>query len=94
MTLEQVVELGEYKPEFLATFPEWQTYSPHVQLQFIRHAIDNRKHHLLTQWAEINNVLDFRTKPELQKALKNIEKQMSDLEEDREKLYLEYSSKL
>jgi hypothetical protein len=51
------------------------------------------KRHLLTQWAEINNVLDFRLKPELKSALKNIEEQMRDLENDRERLYLEYSSK-
>ena len=94
MTLQRAVELGEYKPEFLETFAEWHSLSAHVQLQYIRQAIDNRKRHLLTQWAEINNVLDFRLKPELKSALKNIEEQMRDLESEREKLYLEYSSKL
>lgn len=93
MTLPQAVQMGEYKPDFLATFPEWHKFSPHVQLQYIRQAIDNRKHQLLTQWAEINNVLDFRLKPELKKALKNIESQMSELERDREKIYLDYSQK-
>jgi hypothetical protein len=43
MTLLKAVELGEYKPEFLETFAEWHNLSSHVQLQYIRQAIDNRK---------------------------------------------------
>src|SRR3989344_7180806 len=81
MTLQKAVELGEYKPEFLETFAEWHTLSTHVQLQYIRQAIDNRKRHLITQWAEINNVLDFRLKPELKGALRKIEDQMRKLED-------------
>lgn len=93
MTLQKAVDLGEYKPEFLETFAEWHILSPHVQLQYIRQALANRRKHLLTQWAEISNVLDFRLKPELKGALRKIEDQMRKLEDDREKLYLEYSSK-
>lgn len=43
------------------------------------------------QWAEITNMLDFRLKPYLRDALKNIEKQLERLQEDKEKLYVEYS---
>ncbi len=92
MTLQKAVDLGEYEPEYLATFPEWHTLSPHVQFQFIRQGLDNRNRQLVVQWAEINNVLDFRLKPHLKEALDNIQKQIKKLDRDREKLYLEYSS--
>ena len=64
LTLAQAVELGEYKPEFLATFPEWYTLSRHVQFQYIRTALENRRKQLLTQYAEINNVFGFSFKTE------------------------------
>lgn len=92
LSFNEAIEMGEYNPEYLANFPEWHTFSKHTQLQYIRKAIDNRRRQLLTQWAEINNVLDFSLKPELTKALKSVEQQMKSLESDREKLYLEYSS--
>lgn len=91
MTLEKAIEMGEYKPEYLANFPEWHTLTRHIQFEYIRKAIDNRNRHLITQWAEITNVLDFRLKPHLSEALKNIEMQLQELRVDKEKLYLEYS---
>jgi hypothetical protein len=91
MTLQKAVDMGEYDPEYLSTFLEWHSLSKHIQFQYIREALDNRNRHLIKQWAEINNMLDFRLKPELGVALKNIEKQLKRLEEDREKLYFEYS---
>lgn len=92
LTLKKAIELGEYDPEFLATYPEWHTYSRHVQFQHIRKALDNRNRQLVVQWAEVNNMLDFHKKPYLKVALKNIEKQLALVEKDREKLYLEYSA--
>jgi len=94
ITLKDAIDLGEYNPEYLATFPEWHTLSAYVQFQYIKQALDNRVRNLTVQWAEINNVLDFRLKPGLKEALKNIEKQVKQIENDREKLYLEYSGKL
>ncbi len=91
LTLKEAIELGEYNPEYLATFAEWQGLSRHIQFQYIREALDNRHRHLITQWAEINNMLDFRLKPHLSEALENIMNQIKKLEKDREKLYLEYS---
>lgn len=91
MTLEKAINMGEYDPKFLETFPEWYSLSRHVQFQYIRQAIDNRHRHLITQWAEVNNVLDFRLKPHLAEALDNIMGQIKELEKDRERLYLEYS---
>ncbi len=91
LTLNQVIEMGEYKPEYLATFTEWHAVSRHVQFQYIRTAIENRRKHLLTQYAELNNVLDFRLKPHLKKAIDNVLKQLKDIEKDREVLFVEYS---
>lgn len=91
MTLDRAVELGEYSPDFLSIFPEWLTLSRYVQFQYIRKALENRRRHLLVLWAEINNMLDFSLKPHLKDALRNIERQLKKLEEDRERLYLEYS---
>lgn len=91
LKFDQAIEMGEYNPEFLRQYPEWNTYSRRVQFEYIRKALENRNRHLITQWAEITNMLDFRLKPHLKDALKNIEKQLSDLQEDKEKLYVEYS---
>jgi len=91
MTLEKAVELGEYDPKYLSIFPEWHTLSRHLQFQFIRRGLERRRQHLRVQWAEINNVLDFRLKPHLKEALLNIQKQLKELDKDEERLYLEYS---
>ncbi|KKQ92681.1 MAG: hypothetical protein UT58_C0020G0009 [Microgenomates group bacterium GW2011_GWC1_39_7b] len=42
------------------------------------------------QYAEINNVLDFRLKPELKETLDNIHKQLKMLDGVFEKLSIEY----
>ncbi len=91
MTLQKAVDMGEYNPDYLSTFAEWHAFSRHIQFQHIRTAIENRRRHLLQQWAEINNILDFSKKPELADALKNIEKQLRTVEDDRENLFVEYS---
>jgi hypothetical protein len=92
ITIQKAIDMGEYNPDYLATFPEWHSLTRHVQFEFIRRALDNRRKQLVVQWAEINNVLDFSLKPHLQEALRNIEKQLNKLDDDWEKLYLEYSS--
>ncbi len=90
MTLQKAVDMGEYDPSYLSTFPEWLTLSKHIQFQFIRNGIENRRHLLLQQYAEISNVIDFRLKPELKQTLQNIHKQLKSLDEKFEKLSLEY----
>lgn len=92
INLTKAVELGEYDPKYLATFSEWREMSRHVQFQFIIKAIENRRKQLLKQYADMNNVLDFRLKPEMQKAIKNVLKQIDELDSDREKLLIEYST--
>lgn len=93
ITLQKAVDLGEYNPEYLSTFPEWHTLSNVIKWQMIKQALDNRERRLVKQWAEINNVIDFRSKPQLQEALRNIEIQRQKLLDDKEKLMFEYSSK-
>ena len=87
LTLQKAIDMGEYDPSYLSTFAEWHKISRHMQFEYIRKALDNRNYHLLKQWAEINNMIDFRLKPQMAEALKNIEKQMKKLDSDREKLY-------
>lgn len=94
LTLQQVIEFGEYDPKYLANFAEWHTLSVHVQWQLIRKALNNRHSQLITQYAELNNVFDFRLKPDVQEAMKNIERQLKDFEQDRERLFVEYSRKI
>lgn len=91
ITLQKAVDMGEYHPEYLATFPEWHQLSRIMQWQFIRQAIKNRRRFLLVQWAEINNQLDFSQKPYLANAAKNIELQSKKLNQDEEKFQVEYS---
>lgn len=93
MTLQKAIDFGEYDPEYLSTFPEWHDLSPHVQLQYIKNGLDNRRKQLLMQWAELDRAIDARLKPNLQFAQKNIEKQLKKIEFDREKYYFEYSKR-
>lgn len=90
MTLQKAVDFGEYDPKYLSTFPEWHELSKHIQFQFIKTALENRRHQLLQQYAEISNVLDFRLKPELKETLNNIHKQLKQLDNDFEKISMEY----
>ncbi len=91
LTLEKAVELGEYHPDFLATFPEWQQFSRIIQWEYIRRALKNRRHQLLVHWAEINNQIDFSKKPHLQQALDNLQKQLAIVMTDEEKYQVEYT---
>jgi len=90
MTLEKAVEMGEYDPKFLATFPEWSTFSDNIRWHYIRDAIRNRRRFLLLNWAETNNVLDLRLKPEMNDVLDRINDQLKALNAEEEKLRLEF----
>ncbi len=93
LTLEKAIQLGEYDPKYLSTFPDWHILSPHGQLQYIKQGIDNRRRQLLEQWASLETALNARLKPHLKKAQTNVEKQLNKLEKDRDDLYAEYSEK-
>lgn len=94
MTLEKAVDMGEYDPTYLATFPEWATFSNNIRFNYIRKGIKNRRRFLQLNWAETFNVIDFSSKPELQTVLNNIQSKLAELLKDEERLRLEYSSKL
>ena len=91
LSLQRSIDLGEYEPHYLSQFPEWNQLSRHSQFKLIKQAIENRLKQLATQWADINNVLDFRLKPHLKEALKNTEDQRLKVLQDKEDLYMEYS---
>ena|SRR3989338_4816550 len=91
MTLQKAIDLGEYDPDFLATFPQWHSLSRHIQWEMIREGLKNRTRQLRVHWAEMVNQPDFSKKPYLAMALKNIEKQLKELQHDEEKLQVEYS---
>ncbi len=90
--LREVIDMGEYDPEYLATFAEWHTLSKNIQWSMIKKALDIKDRQLVQQWVEINNVMDFRLKPELKIALKNIQNMMHKVSKDRENLILKYFS--
>ena len=91
MNFEESIEMGEYDVKYLSKYDNWKKLSRHVQLQYIRKAIENRRKNLLSQWAETSTILDFSKKPDLSNALKNIELQLKKIEDDREKLFIIYS---
>jgi hypothetical protein len=91
MTLDEAIELGEYQPEYLMQFEEFAKLSRHGQLQLIRKALKNRHRQLITQYAEINNQLHFSKKPWLQEGLDKVMEKIQKLEEDRERLLVEYA---
>ena len=90
MTLEKAVEMGEYDPKFLSTFPEWASFTDNIRWHYIRQAIQNRRNFLLLNWAETNNVLDLSLKPEMKQVLDRIMDQVKILNKDEEKLRLEF----
>lgn len=91
LTLERAIELGEYNPQVLEKFPEFKKLSRYSQFQLVRQALKNREYQLRVHWAEIINLLDFSKKPHLKKALAEVENQIESLNEDEEKLLIEYS---
>ncbi|QQS38730.1 hypothetical protein IPM62_05085 [Candidatus Woesebacteria bacterium] len=93
MSIQKAVDLGEYDPEVLSLCKEWSGLSYHAQLQYIKEGLDNRRKQLLMQWAEMDRAIDLRLKPNLEIAKHNVEKQLKKIEDDREKLYFEYSKK-
>ncbi len=91
MTLQKAVDMGEYDPEYLASFPEWHTFSRILKYGFIKQALDNRQRQLDQQYAAIVNVIDFSKKPHLTQALDGIKEQWKRLSADKEKLLEEYA---
>ena len=90
MTLQKAVDLGEYDPDYLATFPEWADMTKHLQWQMVRQALKNRWRILAVNWAEVSNQPNFSKKPHLKKALEGIQKQLDQLQSEEERLQIEF----
>lgn len=91
ITFKEAIELGKYEPEYLSQFPEWQTFDRQIQYQYVIRAIQNRRKQLRLQWANLSNQLNFSEKPHLKTASKKVEKAISDLNADEERLIVEYA---
>lgn len=92
ISLQDAIKLGEYKPEVLSGYPEWQRLSKYAQWELISQAVEHRRRQLMNKWAETDNFANFSNDPNLkQKTRENIQEQLRKLGEDKEKLYLEYS---
>jgi hypothetical protein len=94
LTLQKAIDLGEYDPEYLATFPEWHKLSKHMQWQMVDRALKNRRRQLVVKYAELCNETGFFIKPHLQKAAENIDKKIKSLQVEEEKLSLEFSESM
>lgn len=92
MTFEVAIQMGEYQPEKLAQYPEWQTLSHHVQWEYISKSMANRKTQLMRKWSETINFMDQSDIVGLKKQIADsIFEQIRKLGEEKERLYLEYS---
>ncbi len=91
-SLKEAIALGEYQPEVLSRYPEWERLSGHAQFELISQGLETRSRQLFKKWSEIVNFIDDSNNPNLQEEAKqNIERQLKKLREDKERLYLEYS---
>lgn len=92
MTFDEAIQMGEYKPELLSQYPEWKTFSHHVQWEYISKAMANRKTQLMRKWSETINFMDQSDIVGLKKQIADsIFEQIRKLGEEKERLYLEYS---
>jgi len=91
LTLDKVVEMGEYDINFLSTFSQWQSFSKNMKWHYILQGLKNRRKFLELNYAETFNIIDFSKKPQLQQVLDNIQTQLKQLQSDEEKLRLEYT---
>lgn len=91
--LQKAIDMGEYDPQKLANFPEWQTLNTKAQFQFIKEGLNNKERLLNVQWAALFRSSNFQSTPETASALKTIEQQRHKVSQDREQLFKEYFGK-
>ncbi|MCX7928740.1 MAG: hypothetical protein N2558_03590 [Patescibacteria group bacterium] len=90
ITLRQAIEYGEYDVTYLSTFPEWHELPKHMQFEYLNEAMDNRRKQLLQHWAYINRTSNWSVRDDLKEISAGIEKQLDELERDRQKIMAEY----
>jgi hypothetical protein len=59
LSFDQAIEMGIYDPFELANYPKWHQMNSHVQFQFVRKALDNKRRQLMVQWSEISKYFGF-----------------------------------
>jgi hypothetical protein len=91
LTFKESIEMGKYEEDFLSQYQEWGTFDRHIKFQFISQAIINRRRQIRMQWANLANQLNFSKKPHLALAQKKVEQALKELDEDEERLMVEYA---
>ncbi len=91
LNLQAAVNMGEYEPDYLARFPEWQELTVTMQFEFVRKGIEQKRRQLRLQYATTFNAPNYSKKPHLEEAIKNIFARLRKLQEDEERLSIEYS---
>ncbi len=91
ISFKESIELGKYQTEYLEQYKEWQELDRHLQYQYIVQAIINKRRQSRLQWARLANQPNFSKKPYLTDAQRKVERALQDLEDDEERLMVEYA---
>ncbi len=91
LTLSEVIELGEYEPEVLAKYPEWEKLSNYARFQLITRGLETRRRQLFKKWSEVVNFIGDFPSASREETKTNLERQLQQLRADKERLYNEYS---
>ena len=91
LNLQAAVNMGEYEPVYLSRFDEWHELTPNMQFEFVRKGIEQKRRQLRLQYATTFNAPNYSKKPHLEEAIKNIFARLRKLQEDEERLSIEFS---
>ncbi len=91
LTLEKVIALGEFEPEVLAKYPEWEKLSNSARFEMIRQGLEKRRQRLFNMWCDVVNFIGDFPQADRQETRENLERQLQTLRADKERLYNEYS---
>ncbi len=91
LTLKDVIALGEYEPEILGKYPEWENLSNSARFELIRQGLEKRRKRIFDMWCDVVNFIGDFPQADRQETKGNLERQMQQLRADKERLYNEYS---
>ncbi len=91
LTLQKAIDLGQFDPEYLSRFPEWHELPRTAQFELVKKAIENRDAQIWRHYAELNNVLDLRLKPQMKPAMDKLVEEHKKLMDEKEKLFVKYA---
>lgn len=89
--LKEAINLGEFEPEVLEKYPEWEKLSNYARFEMVRQGLENRRRQLFKKWGEVVNFTGDFPNASRQETKENIERQLEALRADKERLYNEYS---